>query len=249
MIDIHCHLLPGIDDGPSGAEASLALARALVADGVTQVVCTPHVFPGRYDNTRSGIARAQSRFSSLLEAAGIPLALLWAGEARLTPEILDLQAQGELPYLGQQGGFRHLLLEMPDGQVPLGAVAFVRRLLAAKVRPVIVHPERNRGLMETPDRLREFIDLGCRVQLTAGSLVGQFGPRAQAVAAEYVEKGWVHAVASDAHNLGGRQPRMRDAAAWLTQQGGAELARCLTVDGPAALIADNAAANADVKPA
>ena len=94
---------------------------------------------------------------------------------------------------------------------------------------MLVHPERNRGVMEQPERLREFVDAGCYVQMTAGSLVGQFGPRAQGVAAGLVAQGWVHAVASDGHNLGGRRPRMRDAAKWLTLHHGASVSRQLTV--------------------
>jgi len=244
VIDIHCHLLPGIDDGPATTEDALALARALVADGVTQVVLTPHVFPGRYENWRSSIADEFERFQALMAAEGIALGMLWAGEVRLTPEVLDLLARGELPFLGEVGGYRTMLLEMPDSQVPLGALNFVRHLLAARVRPVIVHPERNRGVMEKPDRLRPLVEAGCYVQLTAGSLTGHFGARAQVVATEMIHRNWAQAVASDAHNLAGRQPRMREAAAWLTKHFDAATARELTVLGPAGLCSHNAAVNA-----
>jgi len=243
MIDIHCHVLPGIDDGPANVEQALALAKACADDGVTRLVATPHVFPGRFENWRSSIADEVARFADLLASAGIALDLAWAGEVRLTPEVLDLLARDELPYLGEVNGFRTLLLEMPDGQVPLGAMTFVQRLLAARIKPVIVHPERNRGVMERPERLQDFIDAGCYVQLTAGSLIGQFGAKAQAVAADLVARGWVHAVASDAHNLAGRRPRMRDAAQWLTQHHGAGVARQLTVLGPAGLCTRNREVN------
>jgi protein-tyrosine phosphatase len=244
VIDIHCHLLPGIDDGPPTVEAALALAQALVQDGVTQVVCTPHVFPGRYENWRSSIADEFVRFQAQLRDSGIPLQLHWGGEVRLTPEVLELLPRNELPFMGEIGGFRTLLLEMPDGQVPLGALNFVRHLLKHRVRPIVVHPERNRGVMEKPERLRPLIEEGCYVQVTAGSLVGGFGERAQAVAAELLTKGWVHAVASDAHNLAGRRPRMRDAADWLTKNYGASTTRELTLLGPAGLCSMNAAVNA-----
>lgn len=239
MIDIHCHLLPGIDDGPPTVEAALALAQALIDDGVTQVVCTPHVFPGRYENWRSSVVEEHAKFQQLLRDAGNPLQLLCGGEVRLTPEALELLARNELPFLGEVGGYRTLLLEMPDGQVPLGAVNFVRYLLGQKVRPIVVHPERNRGVMEKIERLRPLIEEGCYVQVTAGSLLGAFGERAQAVAAELLQRGWVHAVASDAHNLGSRRPRMRDAVAWLQQYYGAATARELTVLGPAGLCSLN----------
>ena len=109
MIDIHCHLLPGIDDGPPTLEAALALARDLVLDGMSHVVCTPHVFPGRFENRSSSIEEDFARFTEVLESSGIPLALSWAGEVRLTPEVLDLLAMGEVPFLGESGGYRSML--------------------------------------------------------------------------------------------------------------------------------------------
>lgn len=235
MIDIHCHLLPGVDDGPPTLQAALELARACVNDGITHVVMTPHVFPGRYDNRRSGIEAAATRFEAALQAAGIALSVGWAGEVRLTPESLDLLAEHELPFLGSVAGRRTMLLEMPDGQIPLGSDRFVKACLKASVRPVLVHPERNRAVMELPQRLQPFVEMGCFVQVTAGSLVGQFGERARQTARRLLDWGWVHAVASDAHNLGGRAPRMREAAQWLTEYAGAQRARELTVLGPAGL--------------
>lgn len=232
MIDIHCHLLPGIDDGPPTLDAALELARALVADGVTHVVCTPHVFPGRFENRRSSIEEEFNAFQQTLAAENLPLQLDWAGEVRLSPEALDLLARGEVPLLGQRHGGRHVLLELPDGQIPLGTDRFVGLLLAKGLQPVIAHPERNRAVMDNPQRLAPFMTLGCQVQATAGSLVGQFGSKAQAAAQALLDAGWVHAVASDAHNLGGRRPRMADARAWLNQHYGAEAASRLTHEGP-----------------
>lgn len=235
MIDIHCHLLPGLDDGPATPADALALAQALVADGITHVVATPHVFPGRYDNRRSGVQAARAGFAALLAAHGVPLQLRCAGEVRLTPEVLDLLTLNELPWLGDSPGLRTVLLEMPDDQVPLGALAFVHALQRQGITPVLAHPERNRGVMTQPERLRPFLETGCRVQVTAGSLVGQFGAKAQAAAEALLEQGWVHAVASDAHNLRGRVPRMADAHRWLTEQAGEGFAHELTVAGPARL--------------
>jgi protein-tyrosine phosphatase len=244
MIDIHCHLLPGIDDGPATLEAAMALAAALVEDGVTQVVCTPHVFPGRFENRRSSIAEEFLRLSQLVQQAGLPLELLWAGEVRLTPEVLDLLPLQELPFLGQAAGMKTLLLEMPDGQVPLGAEQFVRRLMNAGIRPVIAHPERNRMVMDKPERMQPLVDEGCALQLTAGSLVGDFGVRAETAARELLDQGWVQAVASDAHNLGGRKPRMKAAAQWLVRNYGQETALRLTTFGPGSLCGDNLGVNA-----
>ena len=232
MIDIHCHLLPGIDDGPTTLEQAMALAKALVDDGITHAVATPHVFPGRFENRRTSIEDEFERFASQLADSGIPLALGWAGEVRLTPEVLDLLALQELPYLGQSGRLQAMLLEMPDGQIPLGSDRFITHLMARGVRPVIVHPERNRAVMENTQRLQPFVAQGCAVQITAGSLVGQFGAKAQATAKAILDAGWVDVIASDAHNLTGRRPRMAEAAAWLGQHYGAAVVDQLTYTGP-----------------
>lgn len=233
MIDIHCHLLPGIDDGPSTVEDAMALAKALADDGIQHVVCTPHVFPGRFENRRTGILDEFTRFQALLAHSGIPLRISCAGEVRLTPESLDLLPLGELPFLGQVQGFNTMLLEMPDGQVPLGADRFVSHLIQHKILPVIVHPERNRGVMEDPQRLAPFIHMGCPVQVTAASLTGHFGSKAQETAQTLLDEGWVTLIASDAHNLQGRRPRMGAARDWLHHTYGAAAAHELTVAAPA----------------
>jgi len=235
VIDIHCHLLPGIDDGPATLADALALARALVEDGVTHVVATPHVYPGLYNNLRSSIGPVAKFFAAELRQAGLPLHLSWAGELRLTPEVLDLMQQDELPSLGTHNGLRTVLLEMPDGQVPMGAERFVSQLLQHKYLPIIVHPERNKGVMDNIDRLRPLVEMGCPVQVTAASLVGGFGSRAQDTALDLLDEGWVSVVATDAHNLGGRRPRLSEARTWLEQNLGAETAHELTVAMPARL--------------
>jgi protein-tyrosine phosphatase len=235
MIDLHCHLLPEIDDGPTSVDAALTLARGLVADGIRHVVVTPHVFPGRFENRRSNIAEEFEAFAELLRDTDIELGLTWAGEVRLTPEVLPLLTRGELPFLGEHAGWRHMLLEMPDGQVPLGADRFAAKLVNEGIRPVVAHPERNRAVMDNVDKLQPMLDAGCLVQVTAGSLVGQFGERAQTTAHELMDRGWVHVIASDAHNMAGRRPRMSDGCAWIAQHYGEETARELTLMGPARL--------------
>lgn len=236
MIDIHCHLLPGIDDGPATLEDSLQLARALVADGIDHVVCTPHVFPGRWDNRCSTIRIAFEELVGHLASAGIDLSLSWAGEIRLTPDVLPLLSRGELPLLGERSSAGStLLLEMPDGQVPVGTERFVAHLMREGIRPVIAHPERNRAVMDIPARIEPLVDMGCHLQLTASSVTGHFGVRAQAAARWLIDQGWVSAVASDSHNLGGRRPRMREAKEWLTKHYGSNVSRNLVLMGPAAL--------------
>ena len=237
MFDIHCHLLPGIDDGPRTMPDAIALARALVDDGVTHVMATPHVFPGVWENRRSTIGTVHTQLIEQLWLAGIDLDVRWAGEVRLTDEVLGLLERDELPFLGVHKGFRLMLLEMPDALIPMGAERFCSELFRRQVRPVIVHPERNKAIMENPARLQPFVEAGCYVQVTAGSVIGQFGARAQAAAIYMLKRRWVSAVASDAHNLSGRRPRMGAARAWLTEHLGEKEARRLTWGGPQAMCA------------
>jgi protein-tyrosine phosphatase len=236
MIDLHCHLLPGIDDGPATLDDALALARAMVADGITQAVATPHVFPGRFDNTRGSIAPVYAAFCQRLAQEGIALRLHVAGELRLSAELLDRLGSGELPFLNQDGSPpRAMLLEMPDGQVPLGTDRLCAAFTRQGIVPLIAHPERNRGVMERLDRLDPLLDAGCQLQLTAGSLLGDFGDRAHDTAWDLLERGQVAVVASDAHNLRGRAPRMSAARELLAQEFGEAVARRLTLEHPARL--------------
>jgi protein-tyrosine phosphatase len=233
MIDLHAHLLPGIDDGPATLEDAVALARACAATGVSELFVTPHVFPGQWNNTRSTIVKEYEQFALALHKLNVPLTLHMAGEVRLNDGIFALLGEGELPYLGSYQGFHSMLLELPDAQVPVGAERMVRYLLDHKIRPVIVHPERNKGVMDKPERIRSFVEMGCVLQLTAGSVVGEFGAAAQRTCQTLIGEGWVDIVASDAHNLRGRAPRMDAAHAALAKAYGPEFADELTTHGPA----------------
>ncbi|GAP35634.1 CpsB/CapC family capsule biosynthesis tyrosine phosphatase [Piscinibacter sakaiensis] len=235
MIDLHAHLLPGIDDGPATVEEALVLAKACAETGVNELFVTPHVYPGQWGNTRSSIAREFARFDFAVKRLGLPITLHMAGEVRLCDDIFELLGEGELPFLGRCQGFDSLLLELPDGQVPVGAERAVRHLLDHKVRPIIVHPERNKGVMERPERMRGFVEMGCVLQLTAASVVGEFGAAALRTAQTLIDEGWVDVVASDAHNLRGRAPRMDAARAALGKAYGPAFADELTMHGPARL--------------
>jgi protein-tyrosine phosphatase len=210
VIDIHCHLLPGIDDGATTIEQSLALARYAVADGITHMVVTPHIQVGAYDNNLATISAAFELFVSSLEEAGIELNVAMAAEIRLCPEILPILKQGNLPLFISPEGKQALLLELPHSHVPPGTEQALKCVLAQDIGVVIVHPERNKEIMLDYNKVKAFIDLGCMLQLTSGSVSGRFGkpPR---MAAEYMlQHGWVDLLASDAHNLQHRPPQLSD---------------------------------------
>ena len=210
MIDIHCHLLPGIDDGPRDLDESIAMARLAVKNGITHAVVTPHVHPGRYFNTAKSIASACDSFREELIKRDIPLQLGFAGEVRLGPEIMQLVARDEIPFYGEVDGYQVMLLELPHSHVPPGSDKLVRWLLDQKIRPMIAHPERNKGIMTTIDMIQPFVEMDCLFQLTAGSVAGQFGEPARRCAVQLLERGVVTVLASDAHNLQYRPPRLSD---------------------------------------
>lgn len=206
MIDLHNHLLPGIDDGAPDLAAALDLARMAVADGITHLVCTPHMHPGRYDNTPETIEAARRVFVSGLQEAGIALSVAAAAEVRFGMELMLGIEKGTIPFLGEWQGSKVMLLEFPHGEIPFGAERLTAWLRARKVTPMIAHPERNKGIMRSPSRLKDFLNQGCLLQVTAASVAGGFGPAAQAIAHELLEQGKVTILASDAHNAQHRPP-------------------------------------------
>ena len=233
MIDLHCHFLPGIDDGPETLEQALELARAAVADGITHSVLTSHVHPGRYPNQRRNIEAAVDVFRVELAKAGIPLQIRAGGEARLCPEMIDLLAQNQLPFLGEVNGYRIVLLEFPHQLIPVGSIRFVQSLLKNKIRPLIAHPERNKTVMAHPEKIDEFTEAGCWLQLTAGSLVGRFGANAQQAAFQIIDAGWDCLLATDAHDIKNRPPLLSEGFAALQARYGESMAQRMVIDRPA----------------
>jgi protein-tyrosine phosphatase len=236
MIDLHCHLLPGIDDGPETLEEALGMARIAVANGITAAHVTPHLHPGRWENDRAKIAAAVEAYRAALAKAGIGLEIGYAAEVRLDYDILPLIEAERVPFLGTLEGYRIMLLEFPHSHVPVGADKFVAWLLARNIRPMIAHPERNKDLMRDPGKLAPFVEQGCLLQVTADAVTGGFGAVCAARAKEFLERGWVSVLASDAHDTKDRPPRVapgRDAAAEVV---GEEEARRLTQGTPLRIV-------------
>jgi protein-tyrosine phosphatase len=236
MIDLHCHYLPGIDDGSGSMAESLDLARASVADGITHAAMTPHIHPGRYENSRSSVVAATNQFRAALAGASIPLQIFPAGEVRLTAEILDLLEQDELPFYGMLEGYRILLLEFPYDQIPVGDEKLARWLLDHKIRPLIAHPERNKYVLNNVETIAPFVEMGCLLQLTAASVIGGFGQAAQDISSLMLERRWVSAIATDAHNLRHRAPMMAPARSYLMERFGQAYANELTCLMPSRIL-------------
>lgn len=231
-VDIHNHLLPGIDDGAADMAEALAMARLAEADGVTHLLCTPHIHPGLYDNTAAGIAAALEGYRAALAEAGIALAVAAAAEVRFGLEVMTGAGTGELPFIGEWDGQQVLLLEFPHTEVPFGAERLTEWLIARDIRPMIAHPERNRDIINDVGRLGPFLSQGCLTQVTASALTGQFGEASQHRAEQLVMDGQATCLASDAHNTRNRVPclgRGTEAAAALI---GRDAAQTLSRDNP-----------------
>ena len=237
MIDLHCHLLPGIDDGPETMEEALALAAHAVRNGIVRAVVTPHIHVGRYRNELASITADLTRFRTELKRRNIPLELGLGGEVRLGEDIIAMVAEERIPYLGERDGYRIMLLELPHSHVPVGSDKFVGWLLKQKIRPMIAHPERNKDVHHDINKITPFVSMGCWLQVTAGAVAGNFGEPSRKRAVQLLERGWVAVLASDAHNLEHRPPELepgrRAAAAIVGEEESWKLVR----DTPLAIVA------------
>ncbi|GAA4648319.1 tyrosine protein phosphatase [Kistimonas scapharcae] len=228
MIDIHNHIIPGIDDGAAEMADALDLLRLAVADGITQVVCTPHMHAGRYDNDIDTIRPAFAALQQAASQASIPLRLAMAAEVRVSDEFMVQLRRGRVPLVGQWQGSDSVLLEMPHQQVPVGLDNLLAWLQRQNVRPVIAHPERNKELMRYPERSLKLVERGALFQLTAGSVAGHFGGQAQDTARWLLDRELVQFVASDAHHAVRRPPAMKAAADTLQEWYGVGVRDLLT---------------------
>jgi protein-tyrosine phosphatase len=236
MIDLHCHLLPGVDDGPETLQEALQLAQLACANGITHAVVTPHMHWGRYDNDRQSIATAVQGFKEDLAQAGIALQLDYAAEVRIGPEIMMMVEQENLPFLGTFAGYQLLLLEFPHDHIPIGSDKLVTWLLSHHIRPLIAHPERNKDVMRNVNKIIPFVEQGCLLQVTAASVAGGFGPQAKQVSQQLLEHGWVSVLASDAHNVQHRPPDLEPGRAAAEKIIGYEASWALVRDTPRAFV-------------
>ena len=232
MIDLHSHVLPGVDDGAPDLETSLAILRAAAEDGISAVAATPHVRDD-YPTTPETMERLVADVNDAARAEGIGVEVLPGGE-------LDLEAAGELDdatlrRFGLGGNPRVLLLEFPYYGWPLELRDLVFRLGTRGFEVVLAHPERSADVQDAPERLRELVDAGVLVQLTAAAVDGRLGHRPAAASRALLAAGLAHLIASDAHAPGVRAIGMTAAAEAV---GDTALARWLTLDVPSAVLRD-----------
>ena len=218
MIDLHCHLLPGIDDGSKNLAMSLDMARMACADGITTVVCTPHILPTVYENKGPEIKAAVTLLQEALSLADIPLRLLSGADVHMVPDLLSGLNDGRILTLA---GSRYLLLEPPHHVMPPQFDDCIFRLQSAGYVAVLTHPERLSWIEPQYALVRRMVHKGLWIQLTAGSLTGRFGQGPRYWAERMLDEGLCHVMATDAHNTSTRPPHLARAQAIVERRLGA----------------------------
>jgi len=229
-------LLPGVDDGASNDADSIALFKQAIADGITHMVMTPHVHPGRYENNKSNLQPHFTRLQELLARNNLDISIAVAGEVRLCTEVLTMFASNDLPFIGKIRGKDVMLLEFPHDGIPPGSDKLVDWLMQRNILPIIAHPERNKAIMHDITKIGPFLERGCLFQLTAMSVTGKFGENAHNIAHQFLSNGWATIIASDAHNIKHRPPVLSEAYATVASEYSSDLARALFIDTPAEII-------------
>ncbi len=240
MIDLHCHMLPGIDDGAPDLATSLAMARIAIADGIRVTACTPHIYPGLYENDAAGIAQAVDAFRAALEQETSDLELTYGADIQIVPELLAGLRRGTHPTINHS---RYFLFEPPHHTVPVRFHELIHDTVAAGYVPVITHPERLTWLDD--EHFPWFVQAaqaGAWIQVTAGALTGRFGRQARYWGERMLDEGMVHLLATDSHDPHHRPPVLSEgravAASWL----GENEAERLVTERPQAIL-DNLPAN------
>ncbi len=235
MYDVHCHILPGIDDGPEMMEESMAMARMAVADGIRGIVATPHAARVAAQGGKDALEQRISTFNQELRTQAIEMNVLMGVEYLLSMELLQEVQKGTGVGLN---GSRYLLAEIDFLQYPAHTDDALFQLQLLGFTPVLAHPERQANIQERPDLLAGLMARGVLSQITGGSVLGHFGKEAQRSVEHLLRNNLVHLLASDGHTASkNRPPVMMDAVAAVERLVGKEAAHCIAVTNPSAVIA------------
>lgn len=209
MIDLHCHILPGIDDGAKTMDDALKMARKAVSEGITYILATPHYKNGRWTNEKEDIVRSVKLLQAELIQQNIPLTIFPGQEVRIVGELIEDIANDKIQFIDEEN--HYLLIEFPTMSIPQFTDQLFFELQKKRIIPIIVHPERNQAILHDPSLLVTLIEKGALSQLTAGSYVGTFGKKIQKLSHQLIQANLVHFIASDAHNTHSRDFHMNEA--------------------------------------
>ncbi|KKK38713.1 tyrosine protein phosphatase [Mesobacillus campisalis] len=236
MIDIHNHILSGLDDGAATMEDSLLMARQAVMEGIHTIVATPHHQNSSFENPKEIVIKKVEELNSKLKEENFPLVILQGHETRIHGDFLEEFNQGNILALN---GTQYVFIELPSGHVPRYTSRFVFELQNMGVIPIIVHPERNQGIVEQPDLLYQLVKKGALAQLTASSVCGKFGKSILKFSHQLLEANLIHFIASDAHNIYNRSFHMEEAFSMLSSRYGNEMADMMKENAELLVRGDN----------
>ncbi|AGK55930.1 tyrosine-protein phosphatase [Bacillus sp. 1NLA3E] len=208
MIDIHCHILPGIDDGAKNIEDSLNMARAAVKQGIHTIIATPHHQNSKYLNPKEDILLKVSELNEAIQEENISITILPGQETRIYGEILEDYNNNEILPLNHSN---YLFIELPSGHVPRYTQQLLYDIQLQGLIPIIVHPERNQEIIERPEILFQFVEKGALTQVTAASISGAFGKKIKEFSFQLIDASLTHFLASDAHNISNRNFKVVEA--------------------------------------
>lgn len=220
LVDLHCHILPGIDDGAHDLADSLIMAEAAVADGIHTIVATPHYQKQIYENNKQLILTKVEELNNAIKTAGIDIEILPGQEPRIDGDLVANLDEGEVITLANSP---YLFVEFPSSHVPRYTEQLFYGLRLKGFIPIIVHPERNQELIENPEILYQFVEKGALTQVTAASITGDFGKKIKQFSKQLMECNLTHFIASDAHNTTTRRFRLKEAYVTISEWFGNDL--------------------------
>jgi protein-tyrosine phosphatase len=220
MIDIHCHILPGVDDGAQSLSDSLNMARIAVKQGIHKIVATPHHLTSSYENSKQSIVDRVRDLNVKLREEMIDLEVLPGQEVRIHGEMVEGYVAGDILPVNHTP---YILVEFPSNHVPRYTEKLFYDLQVNGLIPVIVHPERNQEIVERPELLYQLVKKGALTQITAASVCGDFGKKIKNFTLQLIDANLTHFIASDAHNITNRPFKMREALAIIERKYGNEL--------------------------
>ncbi|HEY0222622.1 MAG TPA: CpsB/CapC family capsule biosynthesis tyrosine phosphatase [Lactovum miscens] len=220
MIDIHCHILPEIDDGAKTVEDTLTMLKVAIEEGITVITATPHHNP-KYKNERSLILQKVQEVEQIIKENNLPIQVLPGQEVRVYGEVIADFKDNKL--LTAADNSRFMLIEFPSDHVPGYASHLFYQMQSNGLQPILVHPERNSAIIENPNILYDLVNQGVLSQITASSVTGYFGRKIQKLTYQIIQNNLTHFIASDAHNMASRSFKMKEALKIVEDEFGFEL--------------------------